>query len=106
MLELWPIVPCKDHLSTRVDAAGKRAALRESIGSRGGLLSCFTKVVAVTVEDILCFALKLKSGRIPALVDTGEQFSCIRTEVAEYLRRVLCFRTMSGRMYHGRRHAL
>ena len=44
--------------------------------------------MAVTAEDTLYFVLKLKSGSIPALVDTGAQFSCIRTEVAEYLRRV------------------
>jgi len=42
----------------------------------------------VPAEDPLWVVLKLKSGSIPALVDTGAQFSCIRTEVAEYLRRV------------------
>jgi len=42
----------------------------------------------VPVEEPLWVFLKLKSGSVPALVDTGAQFSCIRTEVAEYLRRV------------------
>ena len=88
MLELWPVGPCKDQLSARGYAAGKRAAPRESVGSRGGQLSCFTKVVAVPAEDPLWVVLKLKSGNIPALVDTGAQFSCMRTEVAEYLRQV------------------
>jgi len=29
--------------------------------------------------------LSLKVGNVPALVDTGSQFSCIRLEVAEFL---------------------
>ena len=39
-------------------------------------------------EEPLWIVWKLKSGSILALVDTGAQFSCIRIEVAEYLRRV------------------
>ena len=39
-------------------------------------------------EQPLWAVLNLKSGSLPALVDTRAQFSCIRTEVAEYLRRV------------------
>ena len=55
MLELWQIGPCKDQLSARGYAAGKRVVLRESIGYRGRLQSRFTKVVAVTAEDTLYF---------------------------------------------------
>ena len=55
MQELWPIGPCKDQLSARGYAAGKRETLRESIGYRVRLLGCFTKVVAVTAEDTLYF---------------------------------------------------
>jgi len=29
--------------------------------------------------------LELKVGKVPALIDTGAQFSCIRSDVAEFL---------------------
>ena len=29
--------------------------------------------------------LRLKGGEVPALVDTGAQFSCVRSDVAEFL---------------------
>jgi hypothetical protein len=29
--------------------------------------------------------LELRVGKVPALVDTGAQFSCVRSDVAEYL---------------------
>jgi len=51
-------------------------------------VSCFRKVSARTGEGPLWVILRLKSGDVPALVDTGAQFSCVRSEVVEYLYHV------------------
>ena len=34
---------------------------------------------------LLWVHLQLKVGKVPALVDTGAQFSCVRADVAEFL---------------------
>ena len=45
----------------------------------------FSKVVANATRPLLWVKLSLKERYIPAIVDTGAQFSCIRTDVIEYL---------------------
>ena len=72
-------------MSTKERAVGKRAAPRGSIGSRGRILSTFRKVVAVPADAPLWVMLQLKSDRVPALLDTGAHFSCVRSDVAEIL---------------------
>jgi hypothetical protein len=49
------------------------------------VLSGFRKVVAVPADASLWITVELKSGKVPALLDTGAQFSCIRSDVAEFL---------------------
>jgi hypothetical protein len=39
----------------------------------------------VPADAQLWVMLQLKSGSIPALVDTGAQFACVRSNIAEYL---------------------
>jgi hypothetical protein len=39
----------------------------------------------VPTDAPLWVMLRLKGGKVPALVDTGAQFSCVRTDVAEFL---------------------
>jgi len=36
-------------------------------------------------DALLWVLLNFKLGKVPALVDTGAQFSCIRADVIEYL---------------------
>jgi len=43
--------------------------------------------VAVPRDAPLWVTLEMKVGRVPALIDTGAQFSCIRSDVAEFLYR-------------------
>ena len=77
--------PRRNSLSGNGQRPGSRAAPRESASSRGVFLRCFRKIVAIPSEAPLWVMLELKRGKIPALVDTGAQFSCIRVDVAEYL---------------------
>ena len=49
------------------------------------ILSSFQKVVGVPADAPLWTMVELKSGKVPALLDTGAQFSCVRSEVAEFL---------------------
>ena len=37
------------------------------------------------MDPLLWVVLEMKTGKVPALVDTGAQFSCIRADVAEFL---------------------
>jgi hypothetical protein len=67
------------------NTSGKRAAPGESNGSRGRLLSSFHKVIAVPADAPFWVMLQLKGGSIPALIDTGAQFSCVRSDIGEYL---------------------
>jgi hypothetical protein len=43
------------------------------------------KIAAAPRDSPLWVTLNLKVGQIPALIDTGAQFSCVRTDVAEFL---------------------
>ena len=43
------------------------------------------KVVANTTSPLLWLTLSVKNRSLPAIVDTGAQFSCIRSDVIEYL---------------------
>ena len=54
-------------------------------GPRAGTLNTFRKISASPPNTLLRVALELRKGRVPALVDTGAQFSCIRSDVIEYL---------------------
>ena len=64
---------------------GKRAGARRSSHHRAGALSAFRRVATGALSSLLWVLLNLKIGKIPALVDTGAQFSCIRSDVVEYL---------------------
>jgi len=50
------------------------------------ILSSFHKIVAVPAVEALWVLIQLKSGKVPALIDTGAQVSCIRADVVEFLR--------------------
>jgi hypothetical protein len=52
---------------------------------RARALTAFRKVVATPTSPLLWVTLSLKGRNIPAIVDTGAQFSCIRSDVVEYL---------------------
>jgi len=45
----------------------------------------FHKVVANTTSPLLWVTLYVKERSLPAIIDTGAQFSCIRSDVSEYL---------------------
>jgi hypothetical protein len=47
-------------------------------------MSCILTVAAVPPVAPLWVMLELRVGRVPALIDTGAQFSCVRSDVAEY----------------------
>jgi hypothetical protein len=63
----------------------RRCPERKVVPAKAQVLSSFYKVVAGTADVPLWVMVQLKSGRIPALLDTGAQFSCIRSDVAEFL---------------------
>jgi len=50
------------------------------------ILSSFHKIAAAPAVEALWVLIQLKSGKVPALVDTGAQVSCIRAVVVEFLR--------------------
>ena len=43
------------------------------------------KVVATPPATLFWIELSLRTGKVPALIDTGAQFSCLRSDVVEYL---------------------
>jgi len=97
MLDLWPVGPFQTKLSQCFDVAGKGAVARRSTGPRAGILSGLRKVTAVPRDAPLWVALEIKVDRVPALIDTGAQFSCIRSDVAQFLYRMgVCFHVMCG----------
>jgi hypothetical protein len=53
--------------------------------SRSKVLGCLKKIAAVPPDTPLWVMLELQLGKVPALVDTGAQFSCVRSDMAEYL---------------------
>jgi len=54
-------------------------------GPRTTAITAFRKVVATPASPLLWVTLSLKERNIPAIVDTGAQFSCVRSDVIEYL---------------------
>jgi hypothetical protein len=56
---------------------GKRADARRPPGSRAKVVSGLRKISAVPRDLPLWVNLELKVGKVPALIDTGAQFSCI-----------------------------
>jgi len=50
------------------------------------IMKSFGKVAALPADAPLCVMVGLKRGKIPALLDTGAQSSCIRSDIAEFLR--------------------
>jgi hypothetical protein len=61
---------------------GKRpAGARPPVGS----LNALRKIVATPPCPLLWVGLELKAGKVPALLDTDAQFSCMRSDVLRYL---------------------
>jgi hypothetical protein len=44
-----------------------------------------SKIAVVPRDSLLWVQLEFKVGKVPGLIDTGAQFSCVRTDVAEFL---------------------
>ena len=49
------------------------------------MLNCLKKIVAVPSDTPLWVMLEFRVGKVPALIDTGAQFSCVWSDVAEFL---------------------
>ena len=49
------------------------------------VLSCLKKIVAVPSDAPLWVMLEFPVGKVPALIDTRAQFSCVQSNVAEFL---------------------
>jgi len=49
------------------------------------IMNSLRKVTAVPADAPLWVMVRLKCGKIPALLDTGAQSSCIRSDIAEFL---------------------
>jgi hypothetical protein len=74
------------HCHQNSSSSGKRAGSWRSSRHRAETtVAAFRKAAAVPPPTLLWFRLKLKLGELPALIDTGAQFSCIRSDVVEYL---------------------
>jgi hypothetical protein len=69
----------------RTPSPGKRAGTRRPACPRAKILSGLKRVAAVPMDPLLWVVLELKTGKVPVLVDTGAQFSCVRADVAEFL---------------------
>ena len=69
----------------RQPLVGKRAGARRSIGPRAVTVGAIRKVVATPPATLFWIELSLRTRKFPALVDTGAQFSCLRSDVVEYL---------------------
>ena len=65
-------------------AARKRAVARRSKAPGAGTLSTLKRVERGTPGLPLWVDLHMQIGKVPALVDTGAQFSCIREDLAEF----------------------
>ena len=85
MLGLWPVRPFQTELPREVGVVGKRAMARTSTGSRAKIQIGIRKVTAVPRDTPLWVMLELKTGKVPALIDTGVHFFFIRSGVAEFL---------------------
>ena len=70
-------------------------------------VGAFRKVVATPPATLFWIDLNLKTGNVPALVDIGAQFSCLSSDVVEYLHKrgemytffSLCIPVFVGRRY-------
>ena len=49
------------------------------------VLGCLKKIAAVPPDAPFWVMLELHVGKIPALIDTGAQFSCVPSDVPEFL---------------------
>ena len=85
MLERWTDWSHEARLSSATLSVGKRADAQWSVGPRAGTVSVLREVAATPPATLLWVGLNLKIRKIPALVDTGAQFSCVRSEVIDYL---------------------
>ena len=57
-----------------VATTGKRAGARRSAGPRANILSGLKKVADALMDPLLCVVLELRTGKVPALVDTGSKY--------------------------------
>ena len=64
---------------------GKRAIAQRRVGPRSFVLSGLPKVTAANSIVPLWVMLEFKTGNMPTLVDTRVQFSCVRSDVIEFL---------------------
>jgi len=69
----------------RPSRSGNGQVPRWSVAPRAGTVSALRKVAATPPAPLLWVGLNLKIGKIHALVDTGAQFSCVRSDVINYL---------------------
>ena len=86
MLVMWGRGPLRTKLPSRWLPVGKRAGARRAFSPRARTLMALHKVIADTPSPLLWISLSIKGRSLPAIVDTGAQFSCIRSDVIEYLR--------------------
>jgi len=63
----------------------ERAIAQRRVGSRSFVLRRLPKVTAATSIVSLWVMLEFKTGNVPAFVDTGAQFSCVRSDVIEFI---------------------
>ena len=85
MLDVWPSGPRSASLPKEDPSVGKRVGARWSPNPRARAITAFRKIAASQDSPLLWVTLNLKERNIPAIVDTGAQFSCIRSDVVEYL---------------------
>jgi len=85
MLDLWPTWAFSDGLPPEGRAVGKWAMARGAVSPQAKFLNSLLEVKAVPSETPLWIQVNLRVGEVPALIDTGAQFSCIRAEVLEFL---------------------
>ena len=85
MLDLWSEWTLEEELSPERQAFGKRASAQRSVGPPPKLLSSLHKIKAASLDSLLWVMLEFKVGEVPALADTGAQFSCVRSDVPEFL---------------------
>ena len=80
---------CLGHMQhncrKRASQSGKGADARWSSNPRARALTAFRKVAAIPPSTLSWVMLDPKVGNVPAIVDTGAQFLCVRSDVAEYL---------------------
>ena len=63
----------------------KRAGARRSVGPRAATVGAIREVVVTLSATLFWIELSLRTGKVPALDDTGAQFSCLRSDLVEYL---------------------